>query len=50
MAPVYWHGYLTPVARRPETEDLVVRLMGKKPELCFQFMQEYAQLAKDIYG
>ena len=33
---------------REETEDLVERLMGKKPELRFQFIQEHAQFAKDI--
>ncbi|MFM9865100.1 MAG: DNA topoisomerase IV subunit B [Micropepsaceae bacterium] len=31
-----------------ETEDLVERLMGKKPELRFQYIQEHAQFAKDI--
>ncbi len=30
------------------TEDLVERLMGKKPELRFQFIQENAAFAKDI--
>ena len=33
---------------REETEDHVERLMGKKPELRFQFIQEHAQFAKDI--
>ncbi len=33
---------------RQETEDLVERLMGKKPELRFQYIQEHAQFAKDI--
>jgi topoisomerase-4 subunit B len=33
---------------REETEDLVERLMGKKPELRFQYIQEHAQFAKDI--
>jgi topoisomerase-4 subunit B len=31
-----------------ETDDLVERLMGKKPELRFQFIQENAQFAKDV--
>src|SRR6202008_32415 len=30
-----------------KTGDLVERLMGKKPELRFQFIQENAQFAKD---
>ena len=33
---------------RKGTEDLVERLMGKKPELRFQFIQENAQFAKDV--
>jgi topoisomerase IV subunit B len=33
---------------KDETEDLVERLMGKKPELRFQYIQEHAQFAKDI--
>ncbi len=33
---------------REETSDLVERLMGKKPELRFQYIQEHAQFAKDI--
>ena len=33
---------------REETENLVERLMGKKPELRFQFIQENAQFAKDV--
>jgi topoisomerase-4 subunit B len=33
---------------KEETEDLVERLMGKKPELRFQYIQEHAQFAKDI--
>ena len=33
---------------KQETEDLVERLMGKKPELRFQYIQEHAQFAKDI--
>jgi topoisomerase-4 subunit B len=31
-----------------KTEVLVERLMGKKPELRFQFIQENAQFAKDV--
>jgi len=31
-----------------ETETLVEQLMGKKPELRFQFIQENAQFAKDV--
>jgi topoisomerase-4 subunit B len=31
-----------------ETESLVERLMGKKPELRFQFIQENAQFAKEV--
>jgi len=31
-----------------KTDDLVERLMGKKPELRFQFIQENAQFAKDV--
>jgi topoisomerase-4 subunit B len=31
-----------------DTDDLVERLMGKKPELRFQFIQENAQFAKDV--
>jgi topoisomerase-4 subunit B len=33
---------------RGPTDDLVERLMGKKPELRFQFIQENAQFAKDL--
>ena len=33
---------------RARTESLVERLMGKKPELRFQFIQENAQFAKDV--
>jgi topoisomerase IV subunit B len=33
---------------KKETESLVERLMGKKPELRFQFIQENAQFAKDV--
>jgi topoisomerase IV subunit B len=35
-------------ADRKETENLVERLMGKKPELRFQFIQENAQFVKDV--
>jgi topoisomerase-4 subunit B len=31
-----------------ETESLVERLMGKKPELRFQFIQENARFAKEV--
>ncbi len=31
-----------------ETSDLVERLMGRKPELRFQFIQENAQFARDL--
>jgi topoisomerase IV subunit B len=33
---------------KQDTEDLIERLMGKKPELRFQYIQEHAQFAKDI--
>ena len=33
---------------REDTDDLVERLMGKKPELRFQFIQENAQFAKEV--
>jgi topoisomerase-4 subunit B len=33
---------------RGVTDDLVERLMGKKPELRFHFIQENAQFAKDL--
>jgi topoisomerase-4 subunit B len=33
---------------RKHTEDLVERLMGKKPELRFQFIQENAQFATNV--
>jgi topoisomerase-4 subunit B len=36
------------VANGKETETLVERLMGKRPELRFQFIQENAQFAKDV--
>jgi topoisomerase IV subunit B len=35
-------------ADKKETENLVERLMGKKPELRFQFIQENAQFVKDV--
>jgi topoisomerase-4 subunit B len=31
-----------------ETADLVERLMGRKPELRFQFIQENARFAQDL--
>jgi topoisomerase-4 subunit B len=34
--------------QRKETETLVERLMGKRPELRFQFIQENAQFVKDV--
>jgi topoisomerase IV subunit B len=33
---------------REDTDDLVERLMGKRPEMRFQFIQENAQFAKDV--
>jgi topoisomerase IV subunit B len=33
---------------KKETENLVERLMGKKPELRFQFIQENAQFVKEV--
>ncbi len=33
---------------KKETESMVERLMGKKPELRFQFIQENAQFVKDV--
>ena len=35
-------------SNRNETEDLVERLMGKKPELRFQYIQENAQFATNV--
>jgi len=35
-------------SNRTETEDLVERLMGKKPELRFQYIQENAQFATNV--
>jgi len=34
-------------SERNKTENLVERLMGKKPELRFQYIQENAQFARD---
>ena len=36
------------VGKGDKTDDLVERLMGKKPELRFQFIQENAHFAKDV--
>jgi topoisomerase-4 subunit B len=36
------------VADGKETDDLVERLMGKKPELRFQFIQENAAFATGV--
>jgi topoisomerase-4 subunit B len=33
---------------RKRTEDLVEQLMGKKPELRFQYIQENAQFATNV--
>jgi topoisomerase-4 subunit B len=35
-------------AEKAATENLVERLMGKKPELRFQFIQENAQFVTDV--
>jgi len=35
-------------ADKKETESIVERLMGKKPELRFQFIQENARFVKDV--
>ena len=35
-------------ANGDDTEELVERLMGKKAELRFQFIQENAAFAKDV--
>ena len=35
-------------SNKSETEDLVERLMGKKPELRFQYIQENAQFATNV--
>jgi topoisomerase IV subunit B len=35
-------------SEREDTEDLVERLMGKKPELRFQYIQENAQFATNV--
>jgi topoisomerase-4 subunit B len=37
-----------PVDEAKEADDLVERLMGRKPELRFQFIQERAAFATDI--
>ncbi|MEK9971747.1 MAG: DNA topoisomerase IV subunit B, partial [Ferrovibrio sp.] len=37
-----------PVDEVREADDLVERLMGRKPELRFQFIQERAAFATDI--
>ena len=34
--------------RARETSDLIEALMGRKPELRFQFIQENAQFARDL--
>jgi topoisomerase-4 subunit B len=39
---------VTPEDARGETDRLVERLMGKKPELRFEFIQENAQFATDV--
>jgi len=38
----------TPDADKKATDSMVERLMGKKPELRFQFIQENAQFVKDV--
>ena len=37
-----------PDAEADETDDLVERLMGKKAEMRFQYIQENAAFAKDL--
>jgi topoisomerase-4 subunit B len=37
-----------PDAEAKDTDSLVERLMGKKPELRFQFIQENARFAIDV--
>lgn len=37
-----------PDEEKEDTGDLVERLMGKKPELRFQYIQEHAQFATDL--
>ena len=39
---------VVPAGEERETENTVERLMGKKPELRFQFIQENARFAKDL--
>ncbi len=39
---------MIPEPRVTETEDLVESLMGRKPELRFQFIQERAEFAQDL--
>ncbi len=39
---------VVPAGEERQTEDTVERLMGKKPELRFQFIQENARFAKDL--
>ena len=38
----------SPTSEAKKTDDLVERLMGKKPELRFNYIQENAQFAKDV--
>ena len=38
----------TSSGEKGSTADLVERLMGKRPELRFQFIQENAAFAKDV--
>ena len=40
-------GSTLPSGDSEETENMVERLMGKKPELRFQFIQENAEFARD---
>jgi topoisomerase-4 subunit B len=35
-------------SERKHTEDLVEQLMGKRPELRFQYIQENAQFATNV--
>ena len=37
-----------PDGEEGETGDLVERLMGRKPELRFQYIQEHAKFVEDI--
>jgi topoisomerase-4 subunit B len=34
--------------RRPKTADLVETLMGRKPELRFEYIQENAKFVKEV--